>query len=510
MADKKTKIEEVPLKDKGKEEKCDKRKTFVEKIWHVLSNITVEPIFFGLVIPSMLARLAEQNLNLDKACRVKLQYGDAVCDALIEKKGNHSFEEVEVQKVISAIESWKSVIQTALPSILVIVMGAWSDRTGNRKLCILLPLFGALFVCLSNLISTIFFHTISVEVTMFLEAIFPAITGGWVMIFLGIFSYITDITTEECRTFRVGVANLCLTAGIPIGSALSGILLKWLGYYGIFIISTLIYIITILYGIVYLESNTKPKNNSDEKIKSLTCTDLKTLVKETAMVALKKRDGNNRLKIILTLIVVAIIYGPDQGERIISYMYVRHRLKWDALKYSFYSTYSIIIHTLSALFSISVFSKRLGFHDSMLCLISVTSKLIGTIYVAFVYTDIQMFLVPIAEILNATTFTSLRSMISKLVPNEEAGKMNSLFSLVETLAALVFNPIYSILYMKTINVFSGTVFLFSSIFTIFAIFILIWIFKCHRQETRQKRLEDAEMRTLDEKDKESTLPRLTD
>ncbi|XP_052751300.1 proton-coupled folate transporter-like [Galleria mellonella] len=506
MADKKTRIpEEVQLKDEEKVKESLENKTFVEKLCYIKSNITVEPIFAGLVIPSMLARLAVQNLNLDKACRVKLQYGDAICDALIEKKGNHTIEEVEVQKVISAVESWKSVVQTALPCLLVIFMGAWSDRTGNRKLCILMPIFGELFANISNLISTILFSQISVEVTMFLEAIFPAITGGWVMIFLGIFSYITDITTEESRTFRVGVANLCLTAGIPIGSSLSGILLKWLGYYGIFTISCSIYITTILYGIFYLKSNTKPRTNSNEESKPLTLTDLITLVKDTAMVAFKKRHGNTRIKIILTLFVVAIIYGPDQGEKIVTYMFLRYRLKWDALRYSIYSTYSIIIHSLSALFSISLFSKRLGFHDSMLCLISITSRSIGSTYMAFVYTDFQMFMVPIVGILNATTFTSLRSMISKLVPSEEAGKMNSLFSLVETLAALMFNPIYSILYLKTISIFSGSVFIFSGILTLPAIIVLIWLFNRHRRETKQKQLEDVEMRKTEEiVDKEST------
>lgn len=31
--------------------------------------------------------------------------------------------------------------------------------------------------------------------------------------------------------------------------------------------------------------------------------------------AIKKRDGNTRMKIILTLFTVAIIYGPNHGKR---------------------------------------------------------------------------------------------------------------------------------------------------------------------------------------------------
>ncbi|KAJ0180106.1 hypothetical protein K1T71_004697 [Dendrolimus kikuchii] len=477
MSAKEKRESEKPLKDE--QHTKFEEKSFFEKLCHVKSNITVEPILAGLIIPSMLARIAIQNLNLDKACRVKLDYGNEICDALIDRKDNLTYVEAEVQKVIAGIESWKSIIQTSIPTLLVIYMGAWSDRTGNRKICILLPIVGEFMVCISNILSTYFFYEINVEVTMFFEALFPAITGGWVMVYLGVFSYISDITNEDSRTFRIGLANLCMTAGVPIGTALSGILLKLWGYYGVFLISGSVYLITFLYGLFCLKSNTKP-NTKREKAKPLKCQDVVNLVKETAEVALKKRQSNFRAKIIMTLLVVAIIYGPNHGERIITYMYVRYRLKWDALKYSIYSTYSVITHSLSALFSISLFSKRWGWHDSVLCLISVVSKLVGSIYIVFVRTDLHMFMVPIVEILNATTFTSLRSMASKLVPSEEMGKMNSLFSLVETLAALMFDPTYSAMYSKTVSVFTGAVYVFSAFMTVPAITMLVVAFSLHR------------------------------
>ncbi|XP_049865720.1 solute carrier family 46 member 3-like [Pectinophora gossypiella] len=513
--DKPTVPEEQPLKqnEEKKETKQEnskfqfEKKSFAEKLLYIKSNITVEPILAGLVIPSMLSRLAIQNLNLEKACRIRLGHDQYTCDALIRKDGNATFNstssftnyEAEVQKVISSIEAWKSVVQTALPTLLVIFMGAWSDRTGNRKFCILLPIIGELLVCISNIISTIFFDEIPVEVTMFFEGFFPAITGGWVLMYLGVFSYISDVTSPEARTFRVGLVNLCMTAGIPIGTALSGILLKLWGYYGIFTISGLIYVLNLIYGLVYLKSRTKKGDKENEKKNALTLKELGSLVKETAAFAFKKREGNMRQKVIITLLIVAIVYGPGHGERIVFYMYLRYKLKWNAVKFSMYSTYSVITHSLGALFSISVFSKRWGFHDSALCLISIISKLVGSIYIVFVTTDFQMFMLPIIEILNATTWTSLRSMASKLVPSEELGKMNSLFSLVETLAALVFDPMYSGIYRLSIDVFSGAVFIFSAGMLLPAITLLLWVFVQHRRETRQRRTKAKEERSEIEK-----------
>lgn len=268
MSVEKTVPEEEPLQEKKTDTKFQDKK-WHEKLCYLKSNITVEPVLAGLVIASMFARIATQNLNLEKTCRTKLQLGEKVCSALIKRDGNLTEYETDVQKIISSIEQWKSIIQTSIPLFLVIFMGAWSDRTGNRKVCILLPILGELLTCISNLISTIFFEEIPVEVTMFFEALFPALTGGWVMMYLGVFSYISDITDNESRTFRVGLVNLCMTAGIPIGTALSGILLRLLGYYGIFIISGTICFLNFTYAFFCLKSNTKPDNSDNAKVSTL-------------------------------------------------------------------------------------------------------------------------------------------------------------------------------------------------------------------------------------------------
>lgn len=55
---------------------------------------------------------------------------------------------------------------------------------------------------------------------------FIIIVGGWFTMLMGMYSYMADITTEDERTFRIGILTLCLQIGVPIGLSLSGILLK--------------------------------------------------------------------------------------------------------------------------------------------------------------------------------------------------------------------------------------------------------------------------------------------
>lgn len=51
----------------------------------VWSNITVEPLLAAYIIPSVLSTMATQNLNLEKACRVNLNYPVELCDALTRR-----------------------------------------------------------------------------------------------------------------------------------------------------------------------------------------------------------------------------------------------------------------------------------------------------------------------------------------------------------------------------------------------------------------------------------------
>ncbi|OWR45016.1 adenylate cyclase [Danaus plexippus plexippus] len=495
------KIEEKPL-NKIKDLRKYKEKNFTEKLWHIKDNITVEPVLAGLIIPSVISRFAMTNFNLDKSCRVYFQFPDEVCGALVHKAGHSNYTEYEkqVQKLISSIDIWKSIIHTALPCIIIMFLGAWSDRTGKRKIIIMLPIFGELVTSISNLINVYFFYEIPVHVTIFLETIFPSITGGWVTMFLGVFSYISDITSERSRTFRVGLVNFCMTAGIPIGLGMSGMLIKKLGYYGIFGTTSGLYLVVILYGCFclkepddWLRDRGLPVIERGDS-KGVSFFDV-THVLDTIGVAFQKRPSNRRVKVILTLLTVFILFGPAMSEHNVFYLFVRNQLQWDMVKFSIYTSYSIILHSIGAMFCITIFSKKLQIDDSLLCLISITSKFVGSVWTAFVKTDLELYLIPVAELLNGTTFTSLRSIISKLVEKQETAKVNSLFSLTETVASLIFQPFYSWLYMNTLQVLPGAVFLASASLIVPSSFILTFFYVQHRRELaslRKKALETEE------------------
>jgi MFS transporter, PCFT/HCP family, solute carrier family 46, member 3 len=96
--------------------------------------ITIEPMLACYIMPSVLASLATQNLNLEKACRVNLAFGDDVCNALtLRNTANYTEQEKAVQSLVASMQGWKTVIQSLMPCFLILFWGSWSDRHGRRK-----------------------------------------------------------------------------------------------------------------------------------------------------------------------------------------------------------------------------------------------------------------------------------------------------------------------------------------------------------------------------------------
>ncbi|XP_038210469.1 proton-coupled folate transporter-like [Zerene cesonia] len=483
--------ESDPLKPdnkNGKKEITAKDVSLLSRLKVIKQNITVEPIMVCYVMPSVLASLATQNLNLEKACLVNLNYSTEVCEALKARDiGNYTEYEDNVQLLTAYIQSWKNIIQTAFPVLIILFVGAWSDKTGRRKPCILLPIVGELLSCIGFMINTYFFYELPAEVTALTESVFPAITGGWYTNFIGVFSYISDITTVEDRTYRVGIANLCMSLGYPIGSAFSGILLRWIGYYGVFSISVSLYMFSLIYGFFYLD-DTKLKIVENKRSGCFgffrEFFDFR-LVKETFKVAFRKGPGNRRTRVCLLLFAVFVIFGPMQGEYAVMYLFARYRFNWDEVKFSMWSTYCIVTNLIGTAFSMSLFSGYFKVDDTILGIISCTSKIVASFAYGFARNDLEIYLAPLLEMLNGTSFIAMRSIATKLVTGEEFGKVNSLFGLAEAMTPLLYGPLYSRVYMSTLNVLPGAVFILGGLLTVPAIIQFGWLYFEHKKDRKR-------------------------
>lgn len=518
-------------------------------------NTTVEPMLGCYIIASVLASLATQNLNLQKACRVNLAFDDEICTAL-EKRDtkNYTHEEIQVQQLVAQMIIWRTILQSSIPAVLIMFIGSWSDRTRRRKPCMLVPIIGELMTSLGLIVCTYFFYELPMEVAGFMEGFFPAITGGWMTMFMAVFCYVGDITSEKTRTLRIGVVNVFCSVGVPIGTALSGILYKELGSYGVYTISSCLYFIAFLYGLCAIreaddrpayqrESNTvvatangldnnqitdsatapppppsmtalattKQKKQLDDKLRGgsflSTFFDLSN-IKETFRVTFKQGENKRRIKITMLMIVVIVVMGPLHGEMTVLYLFTRVRFNWDEVDFSIFSTYTMVTNLLGTMFSVGVFSHLLKIDDAMIGVMSCVSKILAGFVYAFAATDLIFYLAPIVDIVNGTSFIAMRSIISKLVTPDELGKVTSLFGVSEAIVPLIYGPMYSVIYSATLNSMPGAFFLVGGVLTAPAVFIFWWMYAVHKKE--QKELEMKQDAEAPPPTDEKQLPGATD
>lgn len=167
----------------------------------VYEHCTVEPMFGCYILTSMLTGLATQNLNLQKACRVNLQLDDDTCTALDNRNmSNFKREEEAVQTLVADMMVWKTVVQSSIPSVLIVFVGSWSDRNRRRKPGMLIPVAGELLTAVGLLVCTYYFYELPMQVTGLVESLPTALTGGWMTMVMAIFSYIGDVSSVSPRT----------------------------------------------------------------------------------------------------------------------------------------------------------------------------------------------------------------------------------------------------------------------------------------------------------------------
>lgn len=468
----------------------EKSKIILKQIKYVLRETTVEPCLFMYMMCTSISSLAVQSMHLEKACRVNYNYGDDICDRLRLRNTTGLDEEVNnVQSLVAKVVAWKFPLQTIIPAIMVIFVGAWSDKYKKRKICIVFPFIGEILSNTGLLFATYYFQELSLTATALIEALPAAFTGSYVIIFMGMYSFMADRTTVESRTFRLGLVTICVTLGTPTGTALSGILLRALGYYGVFSLLLVLYFLSFLYGLIRLE-DVLPIEESASSITRYTMQNKRLkmlrevcqLVANTVMVALKPRAFQGRTQIFCILALYLLMVGPLYGDSQVSYLYTIRKFGFTEVEYSIYGTINIVVGLLGTIFCILVLSKRMNVQDSIIGALAGVSRIAGCLMFALAPTRQWFYSAPLFNIFSFTGLTAIRSIATKSVPTEEVAKLSALIGVTESLAPSIYMPASSYIYMSTIETFPGAFYLFDAALTVVALCLFGMIYILARKK----------------------------
>ncbi|XP_068620287.1 proton-coupled folate transporter-like [Battus philenor] len=488
-------VNEIQNGDTKKKEQSDEKEqqehhvpiSCFDRVINLLKFFTVEPFLLCYIMPNVISSLAVQKLNMEKACRTDLNFSEEICALAFSGDVSDNVTVAALngaQKLVANMTAWKQPLQSGIPAIAILFVGAWSDKTGNRKALMLFPIMGELISAIGLILTTYFFLEWPLWVTALIEALPSAFSGGLSIALMGSYSYIADVTTVESRTFRMGVVAVIVTLGIPLGSSISGVLTDAVGYYGIFGIATLLYVFAFIhtYFRVHDIRRVDMEGTFIEKLKQFFNLDHIWATISLLFLSPKRQ----KIKILLVICAHIVIIGPVFGEAGVMFLYTLKKYNMTVVEFSLFSTYSILMGLAGTAVAVTVFSKMLKMHDALIGVIATSCKVMSSLVYSLSPTKSWFYSGPAFDFFGNSGTTAIRSLGTKVVDEDKVGKMCSLIGFIEALVPVIYTPLYSKVYSETIETFSGTFYMLGGLMTAPAFFIFIFLYNMQKRDERDQ------------------------
>ncbi|KAM3931903.1 proton-coupled folate transporter-like [Leptodactylus fuscus] len=440
------------------------------------SIITVEPVLFLFMTGIFMQTPAYQQLILNKVCQES--YNDSLCRNIQE----HKEEFKDVQSKGSYIMLIHIAILSLLSILPALILGAWSDM-GSRRVGMILP---CVFSVASGGLYIAIYCIKSMNVYwVFAAAALVGISGGHVSMFLSVFSYLADITESLNRTFRMGIAESMIFLGGTFGFLLGGTLLEHSTFTVLFGVYCGCNLLGALYVLIWLQES-KPLDrfsrlhdeyhggDESEARNTPATKSVVTYIKETFNTIVKKREGQNRLKIHLILLCVFLINLCNVGEQSISLMFVSYPpINFNNELYGWYTGSKMLISGICLIFTFHWLLKHIK--ETWLANIGVILRTASFLLMAFSKTKWMVFLSGIINAPSGYTVAVLRSISSKIAYPNEQGALFSIIASVETICLLIGAAIFNGVYPATLSTFPGMCFVIMATFQIITFVLIQWI-----------------------------------
>ncbi|KAK8743388.1 hypothetical protein OTU49_001419 [Cherax quadricarinatus] len=461
------------------------------------TTLAVEPVMLldGLAYSVMIVFV--EDLQLDKICRVNLNFTEEVCTNLTK----HPQENIKVQQALSIFGMYNGIIMSFIPFFFILFMGAWSDKYGRK-----VPLYVATlghFCWAGGYLLNSWVAEWPVEFLL-VAAVFDSLGGGTVSFLTAANAYLSDVTSEESRTMRVGLANSIWYLGGPIGTLVGYYIKKHGGYQMLFGTSLLMHCGSLTYLFFLPESHgpfakkkTSEKNEeqNSEKPAQISLKRPSEVAGSANKISLwkmitdffnyerivdsfrctfKARGGLVRVFVLL-LILCNLLRRLGRGAYM--YLFTRRVLGWKATEYSKWVTYKNLLAAIGSLVAVPLLSRGLGVSDNILAILGALASVADYTFYGLVSknSEFLVWIAPAAALLVNSCVIAIRSILSKFVTGDELGKVSAVMGALDGAIAMVIFSLYTAIYHATVHVFPGAQFFFGAAANLLMTCIFIFI-----------------------------------
>ncbi len=454
----------------------------LKKLKTMFTHITVEPIYFAYAITFSMNHMASQELYIQKVCLVNMGYEEDVCDNL----PYNTDEQNNVQQVTAKFQTARRLMGLFMSLAITFLAGPWSDRHG-RKPIIILTIIGSVIESLVYNLNSIWFKQLKAEFVLF--EVMGDCLGGLATITMATFAYIADVACEKDKTKRMAILMGVFQVGLIIGVTLGSTTAKMFGFVAAFSVSACVAAMGLSYSVFVLKEShavSSGSTNVVDQANTSTSTSpklynlwkmpgffhLKNVLED--FLKLKKNCHPDKRKLLAIVFFCFTMEGfVHIGELDFTYLYTRKKLNYSLLDFMIFTNMARLMSVLTQFVFVPILSKRFKLRDSTISVLDASTSVVQNIMVACATKSWMLYLSVVVAFLDSSSFSILKSIISKLVSPNEVGRGISLALIIGAAAKLSAVPIFGKIYWSTVAFFPQAIFfVMSGLYLMFALLML--------------------------------------
>ncbi|XP_049818956.1 proton-coupled folate transporter isoform X2 [Aethina tumida] len=334
--------------------------------------------------------------------------------------------------------------KNCITALFCLFVGPWSDKFGRKPL-ILSPLLGYTLGFLALVVISLFPNA---SPWYFVISSLPVcMTGGVPTFITGVLSHITDVTTPANRGMRMGIFEAMIGIGIFLGNICSSYAFYALGYTAVFGIATSCCCLSLLMSYFFVPETLENKETEGYFRGFFNASNIVDMFKST----FKRRENFDRAIILLSILLLTIYIFLINGDGSVVFLYLREKFQWTLEHYTLFNSAGNTVWILGTIFGIYFLHKLLNITESVLILVGFLSMCNGHLIAGFATQDWHIYMASAVKCLGGVLSPMTRSLVSKLVPAEEIGKIFGMIITSESLFGILGSPIYTLIYNSTIK-----------------------------------------------------------
>ncbi|XP_053312361.1 solute carrier family 46 member 3 [Spea bombifrons] len=405
-------------------------------------------------------------------------YSDNVSQCETNQSSPSFIHQKEVQRRVSYFTSTLDLSGLVPSLVMSLILVSYGDRHG-RKASLVLPSVGGLLSVLVYFATS--FFSLPLEI-LYASSLISGFLGSFATFLGGCFSYVADIAKDvHNKNTHIAFVDMILGVASGIAGIASGYMIKELGFELSFAIPAILYIIVIFYIIFFLEETVK-RSEFQQHVLS------KEGFKELFLgVFLLFKHSSVKKRVALGLLLFAFnsyLFANFGATGLFTLYELDTPLCWDAVLIGWGSALSTFCFVTSFL-GIYLFSRCLK--DPYIVFIGVLSGMIGITLAAFARTTVVMMLVRIPILFAAMPLPVLRSMMSKVVLEDEQGALFACIACLECITGVLAISAFKSVYASTVMWFPGFSFLLSAGLCLIPIGV-VWFLVCIGYQERDHTL----------------------